>query len=209
MALHFLAGSIATGQVGVAPPGGIEEIIATIAIWAIVVFVFELVVTLLIGAVLLFVSTPYVQGVENHARERTLRSWGIGVGALVGGPFVILLGMFVIAVLGAIGLPDPVVFLLLLPLLGYLVFVYVAGTVGAIVVGAAVLRRRGPAPNYWLALVGGAFVVALLAVVPLLNILALLVVVGLGGGAMIDRWWSGRGGDSAESGPQEGYPDRL
>lgn len=209
MALHALVGSIAPGQAGVAPPGGTEEIIANIAIWAIVVFVFEFLVTLLIGAALLFVSTPYVQDIERHARGRTLRSWGIGVGALVGGPFVILLAMFVIAILGAIGLPDPVVFLLLLPLLGYFVFVYVAGTVGAIIVGAAVLRRRGPAPNYWLALVGGALLVSLLAVVPLVNILVLLVVVGLGGGAMIDRWWGGRGGDPAESGPQEGYPDRL
>ena len=181
-----------------APTAGIAEL----AVLGLVVYgasvAFSIVVGLLVLAVSEFVyAESYVRSIEHRISDRPIQAGALGFASIVAGVAALFVLLVVLAVLLAVGLPEPVGLLAAIPLFGGLAFIYVGATVGTIVLGAFLLRRvRGDRANLWLALVVGALVVNL----PLLNFLLAFLVLFLGTGAMVDRWWANRrGGESTAS----------
>lgn len=166
--------------------------------------------TIVVGAVVLAVSTPYVEALERRIYDAPVRSGAVGIATLIGGFVLTIVALFAVAVVGEIGVGEPVVGLVGMLLLAALVFggmvlVTLADVIGSIVAGLALLRRFGSGePNRWLALVVGSVVVSVLYLVPLVNVAAMAVVVGLGAGAMVGHWRSGRNGGASGSGEPAG-----
>lgn len=163
--------------------------------------------TIVVGAVVLAVSTPYVEALERRIYDVPVRSGAVGLATLIGGFVLTIVALLVMAVVGEIGGGEPVVDLLgmlvlMALLVGGMVFVTLADVIGSILAGLALLRRFGSGePNRWLALVVGSVVVSALYLIPLVNVAAMAVVVGLGAGAMVGHWRSSRNGGA--SGPGE------
>ncbi|MDR5673423.1 hypothetical protein RH858_09725 [Halalkaliarchaeum sp. AArc-GB] len=181
-----------------APTAGIAEL----AVLGLVVYGASVAVSIVIGLLVLAVSEfvyaeSYVRAIEQRISDRPIQAGALGFASIVAGVAALFVLLVVLAVLLAVGLPEPVGLLAAIPLFGGLAFLYVGATVGTIVVGAFLLRRvRGARANLWLALVVGALVVNL----PLLNFLLAFLVLFLGTGAMVDRWWANRrGGDPTAS----------
>lgn len=180
--------------------------LSELAVLGLVVYVVYVAFSIAVGVVVLGVSEfvcseSYVRAIEERIYDSPGRAGALGVGATVGGFVGFVLFLVVLLVLVQLGLPEPVGLLAAIPLFGGTLFVYVGSTVGTIVLGSYLLRRLGGGePNLWLALVVGSLVVS----VPVLNFVLALLVLFLGTGAMLGRWWSGR--RDGPSGPNPGRP---
>ena len=151
------------------------------------------ILTLLIGAVVLVISQSYVRRVEERIYDQPVLTGAVGFGAIIGGFVALIAAMIVVALLLAVGVPEPFGLVLAIPFFGWMALLYIAPAICTIVVGSMLLRRfRDGESNLWLALVVGALVVGGLSLIPLVNIVIALVVLSLGLGAMVGVWWSGR-----------------
>ncbi|AFZ72918.1 hypothetical protein [Natronobacterium gregoryi] len=183
-----------------------EADLAVLAVFAVLVYLVNVAFSVGFGVLALIVSevirsSSYVRAIETWSYDRPIRSVALGFGSIVGGFVGIVFLMFVVLVLVELGVPEPIVLLLMIAFFAGMLFLYVSATVGTIVFGSYLLRKVGSGePNLWLALVVGALVVH----IPLLNFLFGFLVLFLGTGAMVDHWWHGRRGGS--SGPESRQP---
>ncbi len=174
---------------------GLEEFsFVFIILFAAVLYVVYALMTLVFGAVILAVGTPFVQRVYGHARSTPVRSGAIGIGAIVGAVVVYVLLGVVVLVLLQIGAPEPTGLLLIIPVLVGFGCSIVVTTIGEIIVGAALLQwyTGEPEPNLWIALVIAALVVNLLFLIPPVGLLVGPLLIALATGAMVDQWWQRR-----------------
>ncbi|WP_226481386.1 hypothetical protein [Natrinema amylolyticum] len=185
-----------------------DPAVAELVVLVALVYAVSVAFTIGLGALMLAVSSAVgsespVRAIQQRILAHPSRSAAIGIGTLVGGVAGIVLLLFALAFLGAVGLPDPVALVAMVPLLGVQLFVSLTATIGAIAMGAAPLERlRGGDPSPWLALVVGALVVN----IPGLNLVLAPLALVLGTGATVDYWWqhrrNGRSGQAPE-GPVE------
>lgn len=185
--------------VPIAEPG-----IAEIAVLGLLVYAAYVVFTVVVGVLVLAVSEfalsgSYVRAIERRIYDRPVRSGLVGFGAIVAGFVGILLLMIVLLLLVEIGVPEPLGLVAAIPFFGGVLFLYVGATIGTIVLGSYVLRRLSGESNLWLALVVGALVVN----APVLNFVLAFLVLFLGTGAMIGRWWSVRRDEPSGPNPRE------
>lgn len=135
-------------------------------------------VTLLLGAVLLFAFPRFSADVADRVASDPVRTGGIGM--LVSLGVVVGLLLLLVTVVGIpLSLAGLVLFLLLL---------WAASVYGRYALGEWILSRIG-VQNRWLALFVGVAVVALLATVPFLGRLVETVVLLLGFGAVVLGIW--------------------
>lgn len=140
--------------------------------------VYGALVTLLLGAVLLFAFPRFSSGVADRVAADPVRTGGIGMLVAVG----IIAGLVALFVT-FIGIPLSLAGLLLFALLLWVATVY-----GRYAVGEWLLSYTG-LDSRWLALFVGVVVVALLTAVPLLGRLVESVVLVLGFGALVLGIW--------------------
>ncbi|MDS0298561.1 polymer-forming cytoskeletal protein [Halogeometricum sp. S1BR25-6] len=154
-----------------------------------VVAAYWLLVNLVLGAVLLLVAPRFAARVTNVGTERTVRSGGVGLLALVGVPVALVLTLLTV-----VGIPLSIAGFVLFALVLWVTSVY-----GALVLGTWLLSLT-EYESRWAALAVGLLLVALVGFVPfaggVLQFLVLLV--GLGAFALALRGEGGEtGGDSA------------
>ncbi|SDR26888.1 hypothetical protein [Natronobacterium texcoconense] len=183
-----------------------EAGLAALAVLAVVMYVVYVAFSIAFGLIVLVVSEvirsgSYVRAIEQRSFDRPIRSVALGFGSIVIGFVGIFFLMFVVLILVELGVPEPIVLLLMIAFFAGVLFLYVGSTIGTIVVGSYLLRKiRGGEANLWLALVVGALVVN----IPLVNFVLGFLVLFLGIGAMVDHWSSTNRGDS--SGPRSQQP---
>lgn len=202
--IALLAFVPATVAAPTGPEAPIPEFgIAGLLVLGVIVYAAYVLVSVAIGAVVLAVSGfagsgSYVRAIERRIYERPVRTGAVGVGAIGGGLLGTALLAFAVVPLLGFGLPEPVVFVLAIPVVAGSLLLYVAAAIGTIVLGSYLLRRsRDGEPNRWLALAVGALVVN----APLLNVVLAFVVLFLGTGAMVGHWWSNRRTDRSGRNP--------
>lgn len=144
------------------------------AVPGVVFGVYGALVTLLVGAILLFAFPRFSGEVADRVAADPVRTGGIGFLAAVGTVVALLL-----LVVTIVGIPLSIAGFLLFGLLAWIGSVY-----GRYAVGAWLLSYTDE-ENRWLALVVGVLAVALLAVVPLFGALVEAVVFLLGFGALV------------------------
>lgn len=180
--------------------------LAEIALLGLLFYVVYVIFSIAIGVLVLLVSEfvfsgSYVRAIEKQAYAQPVRSGALGLGVFVGGVVGFILLLFVLLFLMEFGVAEFLWIVGVIPLFGGALFMYVASTLGTIVLGSYVLRRVGNGEaNLWLALVVGAFVVN----IPGLNFVLGFLVLFLGMGAMAAQWWSNR--QEANSGPNQQQP---
>lgn len=169
--------------------------------------------TLVVGAILLAISTSSVRAIEGRLVADPLNAGAIGLGVLVGGFVALVVASAVTATLVGVGAPAIVGRAPIALTVALSAGLTVANTIGIITAGSVLLRRVGLSddahPNPWLALVVGTITVQLLYLVPLVNLVVALVVVGLATGATVEYWWTDRdenGGEGEDEGPSDPEP---
>lgn len=133
--------------------------------------VYGLLSNLLLGAILLYTGEEFSTGVVEAAALEPVTSLGHGLAAALAAPLVAL-----VLVLTVVGVPIALVWLLALPLLGWIAAVYGRFALGAWLLSYAEVETP------WAGLVAGVVLVGLLARIPYvgLPLRALVLVVGLG-----------------------------
>lgn len=200
--IHALAGLAQT-----TPPGPLEELafggglLVFLVVIAVVSLVVNAILTLVIGAPVIAVAADSIRAIGRHASAEPVRSGALGFGTIVGGGIAFVGASFVLQVLIAAGLPESVSFVVLLAGLLGVLGLFGLLTVGEIIAGSALLTRFGgdDDPSLWAALVVAAVGVNLAYLVPVGGSLLAVVLLSVATGAVVDRWWQGRGGDAQPS----------
>lgn len=145
-------------------------------------------VTLFVGAMLVSNAGERTRTVGEEVRHHPLETGLLGVGTVVACVSGYLLLGVTAAGLAELGAPVQVGVLVLVPLVVGVIGFMLATALGQLVVGIILLRRISDdgRPNLWVALVVGAVVVGLAAILPAGNLLGVAVTVLAIGG--VTRW---------------------
>ena len=143
--------------------------------------------TLAVGLLLLLVLPTTFRSVQETLKSSPWSSLAMGIGVLVVPIAIAILGVIAIVIGGIAGTPVAVV-----PLATYIVLLALATPVVALFIGRFLLNRAAsPEPAAWLSLVLGSIILALIGLVPFLNILVGVLTIIFGFGAWLLLAWRG------------------
>ncbi|TQQ80000.1 hypothetical protein EGH24_11030 [Halonotius terrestris] len=182
-------------DIGTVPGSGIDLLSVGAVVFGIVALLGYGMLTLVVGWLLISKAKSAVRAIDKQVQRKPVRSAGFGIAGVIAAAGGFLLTGVVVGTLVDIGAPLQVNGLLLVAILAGFLLVVVTTALGNIIAGSFLIRQfTDGLPKLWLALVGGAVVVGILSLLPVVKLVGPAVtILALGGGVgwLWERWGSG------------------